>query len=226
MKKIHLPLLLKLCVLIGFAQLAAAGPRISDMKEYPNATGSSQSFSSHGALDTRNSFFQNLGSNGRACITCHQPDQGWSITPEEVQKRFEATAGLDPIFRPNDGTVSPLADVSTVEARRQAYRMLLSKGLIRVGIGIPVDAEFELAAVDDPYGYASSSELSLFRRPLPSANLRFLSAVMWDGRQSPPAVLLRRTSSARRWTQHKVTRNSLAIFPKSNSRKSSALKWG
>src|SRR6185503_6203974 len=27
---------------------------------------------------------------------------------------------------------------------------------------------------------------SLYRRPLPSTNLAFLSAVMWDGRQSPP----------------------------------------
>ena len=62
--------------------------------------------------------------------------------------------------------------------------MLLSKGLIRVGIGIPANAEFELVAVDDPYGYASATELSLFRRPLPSTNLKFLSTVMWDGRET------------------------------------------
>ena len=62
--------------------------------------------------------------------------------------------------------------------------MLLTKGLIRVGLGIPDNAEFELVAVDDPYGFASSSELSLFRRPLPSTNLKFLSAVMWDGRET------------------------------------------
>ena len=31
----------------------------------------------------------------------------------------------------------------------------------------PAGAEFELVAVDDPYGYASAGELSLFRRPLP-----------------------------------------------------------
>ena len=62
--------------------------------------------------------------------------------------------------------------------------MLLDKGLIRVGIGIPADAEFELIATDDPYGYAHAGELSLFRRPLPSANLKFLSTVMWDGRET------------------------------------------
>jgi cytochrome c peroxidase len=173
-----------LCVLIGASQIASAGPHIADNKEYVNETGAARSFSPSGALDKRNPFFQNLGSNGRACITCHQPDQGWTITATEVQRRFEATAGLDPIFRPNDGSVSPWADVSTVAARRQAYRMLTSKGLIRVGIPIPANAEFELIAVDDPYHYASSSELSLFRRPLPSTNLRFLSAVMWDGRES------------------------------------------
>jgi hypothetical protein len=47
------------------------------------------------------------------------------------------------------------------EVRRVAYSMLLTKGLVRVGIGIPDGAEFELVAVDDPYGYASARELSL-----------------------------------------------------------------
>jgi cytochrome c peroxidase len=161
-----------------------AAQRISDMKDFSNAAGSARTFSPSGALDQRNPFFQNLGSNGRACVTCHQPDQGWSMTPADLRRRFDQTDGLDPVFRLNDGSVCPNADVSDVAARRNAYALLLTKGLIRVGIGIPANAEFELAAVQDPYGYASSRELSLFRRPLPSANLRFLSAVMWDGRES------------------------------------------
>jgi cytochrome c peroxidase len=183
-------LLLSFFVLIGSVQIAAAGPRIADMKEFANDTGTSRSFSSNGALDTRNPFFQNLGSNGRSCTTCHQPDQGWTITPAGIQQRFAATAGLDPIFRLNDGSSSPFSDVSTVSARRQAYGMLLTKGLIRIGIGIPATAEFELAGCDDPYQYASAGELSLFRRPLPSTNLRFLSTVMWDGRESAPGAAL------------------------------------
>jgi hypothetical protein len=56
--------------------------------------------------------------------------------------------------------------------------------LIRVGIGMPANADFDLIEVDDPYGFASAAELSLFRRPLPSTNLRFLSTVMWDGRET------------------------------------------
>lgn len=56
--------------------------------------------------------------------------------------------------------------------------------MLRVGIGVPPHAEFELIAVDDPYGYASASELSLFRRPLPATNLADLATVVWDGRET------------------------------------------
>ena len=151
---------------------------------FKNSSGFHATFSSTGSIDLRNEFFQNLGTNGRSCVSCHRSEEGWSITPAEVQERFERSKGNDPIFRVNDGSNSPTGDVSTVDARRAAYSMLLNKGLIRVGIGIPENAEFELAAVDDPYRFATASELSLFRRPLPSTNLKFLSAVMWDGRET------------------------------------------
>lgn len=83
--------------------------------------------------------------------------------------------------------------------------MLLSKGLIRVGIGIPSIAEFDLLAVQDPYGFASAAQLSLFRRPLPATNLGFLSTVMFDGRETSGWPPTRRTSTtaprptSRRW---------------------------
>ena len=48
---------------------------------------------------------------------------------------------------------------------------------------IPANAEFTLAAADDPYEYASAADVSCFRRPLPATNLRFLASVMWDGRK-------------------------------------------
>jgi hypothetical protein len=145
----------------------------------------------------RNPFFLDLGINGRRCVTCHQPAENMAVSARGVQARFRATGGTDPIFRTNDGSNSPLADVSTVDARRAAYSMLLAKGVIRVGIPMPADAEFELYAVSDPYGYAghnaNGNELSLFRRPLPATNLAFLSTVMWDGREtlekgSPSAI--------------------------------------
>ncbi len=178
-----------LCAALTAALLATGIARADDEQRGPhmvfrNASGLAATFNAAGPLDLGNPFFQKLGTNGRSCDTCHQPADGWTVTPATLRARFEASNGLDPIFRTNDGSSSPDADVSTVEARRTAYNMLLAKGLIRVGIGIPDNAEFELVAADDPYGFASAAELSLFRRPLPSANLKFLSTVMWDGRET------------------------------------------
>jgi hypothetical protein len=164
---------------------ATGGPAaLPNLVPTVNDSGFAATFSKAGVIDRSGPFFQSLGANGRSCSSCHIQGEGWTITPAGVRRRFEETQGTDPIFRTFDGSNSPLADVSTVAARRRAYSMLLSKGLIRVGIGIPPGAEFELAAVDDPYGYASAQQLSLFRRPLPSANLEFLSTVMWDGRET------------------------------------------
>jgi processive rubber oxygenase RoxA-like protein len=177
-----------LAALFAVSAAGSAGERsfLPSMLPYANPTGFAATFSASGKIDLTGPFFQTLGTNGRACVSCHQPSAGWTITPANVQARFDATSGTDPIFRTVDGSNSPNADVSTIEARRAAYSMLLSKGLIRVGIGVPQgpEVEFELVAVDDPYGYASATELSLFRRPLPSTNLKFLSTVMWDGRET------------------------------------------
>jgi cytochrome c peroxidase len=156
-----------------------------------NSSGRVRTLNVNGELDLGNPFFKELGTNGRACFSCHRPEQGWTITPESVQKRFLESRGLDPIFRPNDGSNCEGADVSTVGKRLTAYSLLLTRGLIRVGIDVPVDAEFVIDSVDDPYGCgASLTAASMYRRPLPSTNLGFLSAVMWDGRESSPTTTI------------------------------------
>src|SRR5258706_15290568 len=66
-------------------------------------------------IDTTSAFFTSFGTNGRTCGHCHQPSDGWSIIPSHIQARFDASGGTDPVFRTNDGSVSPLADVSTVD---------------------------------------------------------------------------------------------------------------
>ncbi len=148
-----------------------------------NSTGLSQTYSTV-PLDLSNPFFQSLGTNGRSCSSCHQPTDAFTITPPRLRERFRISSGTDPVFRPNDGAVCPAANVSTVEDRREAYRLLLQKGLIRVSMSVPADADFTLLRVDDPYHCSTAADVALFRRPLPSTNLKFLSAVMWDGRES------------------------------------------
>jgi len=147
-------------------------------------------------ITANNAFFQNLGTNGRTCFTSHQPQTGWTISAAEVRDRFAASAGTDPIFRLVDGATCPTDDVSTLNAKRRAYKLVMDKGLIRIGLPLPSapNLEFSVASVDDPYGCTTNPAtgltspttgiISMYRRPLPSTNLGFLTTIMWDGRES------------------------------------------
>jgi len=140
-----------------------------------------------------NAFFQNLGTNGRTCFSCHQPQNGWTVSAASVAARFADSNGTDPIFRLVDGATCPTADVSTPQAKRRAYTLLIEKGLIRIGLPMLSGVQFEVTSVDDPYscntkpvtGLTSPTTgiVSVYRRPLPSTNLGFLSTIMFDGRE-------------------------------------------
>jgi cytochrome c peroxidase len=171
-------------LLTGDRPIAAAesGPNFLTFK---NAAGQLRTLTVNGAFDFENPFFQDLGTNGRRCVTCHQPSAAWTITPANVQARFADSNGTDPIFTSNDGSNCEGATPTSIAERAAASSLLMTRGLIRVGLDLPVGAEFTIDRVDDPYRCgAASNDASLYRRPLPSSNLRFLSAVMWDGRES------------------------------------------
>jgi hypothetical protein len=154
---------------------------------FPNTVGLMET---NGKIVLQNAFFRDLGANGRACATCHQLTDGMSVTPNHIELRFQESGGSDPIFRPVDGANCDSLDVSTLTARQSAYSLLLNKGLIRVAIDVPANADFKVIGVENPYGCSSRTTLSIYRRPLPATNLRFLSTVMWDGRESLPGKTL------------------------------------
>jgi cytochrome c peroxidase len=122
-----------------------------------------------GAIDTSNAFFQSLGTNGRSCASCHEAATGWTVTPASLAAR----PATDPVFAGIDGADAPGGD---------SHALLLSRGVFRIGLPVPANADFTVT-VDDPYGYASPAELSLYRRPRPSTNLGFAVQLMWDGRE-------------------------------------------
>jgi cytochrome c peroxidase len=122
-----------------------------------------------------NAFFQSLGTNGRACITCHQPASGMSISLNDINERFRHYGTRDPLFAPVDGSTCPKnvpaantkgAPVGGYQSHgtaslADAYKTLLQRGLLR--IAIPLNApprvapsaattEFTIAVVSDPYG--------------------------------------------------------------------------
>jgi cytochrome c peroxidase len=169
-----------------FSGLVATGQSLPNLFPFPNATGVLETYNIDGGpIDLTGPFFQSLGTNGRSCASCHRPAQGWTISASEVRSRFEATEGLDPIFRTNDGSnCDHDIDTSTVQGRRKAYSLLIKRGLIRIALSVPLTAEFDVVSVVNPYGCDDLATLSVYRRPLPTTNLRFLSTLMWDGRES------------------------------------------
>jgi cytochrome c peroxidase len=162
-------------------------------------TGLIGTYNINGPIDKHNEFFQSLGTNGRSCSTCHVADQAMSFTPAHAQALYERTRGADPLFASVDG-----ANCTNIAARdRAGHSLLLKNGLIRVGMAVPPNAQYSISVVHDPYGCALRIDptthvltASVYRRPLPTANVSFLSAVMFDGRETLSPLSLEATFDA------------------------------
>lgn len=183
---------------VPFPLLDPDDTSVQNGKIFKNPGGLASTWSTLGDLDLTNEFHSPQGSNGRSCGTCHRPDAGWSVNPEQIKKSFITTGGTDPIFNPLDANV-PNAPVSTVQQRYVAYSQLL-KGLFRRG-SLPATGarEFDIIAATDPYGGGPSSgpracdnpedvalcatqtqRIQVFRRPLITANFHLAKNVGWD----------------------------------------------
>ncbi len=190
--------LLSLMVLLIVAAVQAQSDFVPNGTLFPNPDGASSTYSTTGGgIDLTGPFFQSLGTNDRSCGSCHQPSDGMSVSAAHVQQRFDATGGTDPIFRPVDGSncnVDAAGRPINVSKTKLSdlYSLLRTRGLIRIGISVPAGADFTVESVENtnPYsaGCRSTTTISMYRRPLPSTNLRFLSAVMFDGRESSSAT--------------------------------------
>lgn len=132
-------------------------------------------------------FFTPLGANGRACVSCHQPAHGMSVSVDAIRARWTATAGKDPIFAAVDGSNCPRLP----QGARASHSLLLDRGLFRIFLPWPPRAadgsrmtpEFDITVVRDPtgcntdpvYGLRSANPIiSVFRRPRPVMNLRYV----------------------------------------------------
>lgn len=167
---------------------------VFNLQPFFDPTGAVATFNKAGRFDTKNAFFSTtLGTNGRNCATCHQADQAMSVTPPQIRQVFRQTRGKDPLFAAVDGANCP--DARTGDAA--SHSLILNHGLVRTFIQIPATAQFTVKVVHDPYGCALTTDptsglqtVSEYRRPLPTTNLRFLSTMMFDGRESPATSAL------------------------------------
>ncbi len=164
------------------------GRRFPELVTYRNAYSELGLLVQGAPLETRgNPFFEAIGENGRACVSCHQPADAMSLSVESIRERWRATTGKDPIFAAVDGKNCP--DLPQEEA--SSHSLLLDRGLFRIFLpwppkaadGTRIDPEFTLEVVRDPtgcngskvYGLASPNPMvSVYRRPRPVANVKYL----------------------------------------------------
>lgn len=180
---------------------AGSGDILPWQEEYDNADGQVGVLNANGIVRTKgHPFFEALGDNGRACVTCHQPSNAMSVSPVAILGRWRATAGQDAVFEAVDGANCP----DLPEMEQSSHSLLLKRGLFRIALpwpprnpdGAPIEPEFRIEVVSDPtgcnlspvYGLKSAKPaVSVFRRPRVAANLKYLvsssgSALMADGR--------------------------------------------
>ena len=163
-----------------------SGKPFPERLTYPNEFGQIGLINKSGVVDTNgHPFFEPLGTNGRACVTCHQPADAMSLSLESIRQRWEDTAGGDPLFHPSDGANCP--DLPRGDPK--SHSLLLERGLFRIALpwpgkgpdGKPIEPEFTIKVIKDPtgcnlhpeYGLKSRNPtISVFRRPRMAANLQ------------------------------------------------------
>jgi hypothetical protein len=148
---------------------------------FVNPNGLAATSSTQHSVSLSGEYFQAQGSNGRSCSTCHMAENAWAINPSTISLLFELTGGTHPIFNALDAN-NPDNDLSTVEARRANYSMMLTRGVFRRGGAPRADREWDVIAVDDPHGFANANRIVQWRRVMPTIDFPLGSAsVNWDG---------------------------------------------
>lgn len=172
------------------------------MADYENITGIGRVLNVGGPTATQDhAFFEPIGSNGRACISCHQPADGMSLSIATIRQRWDETEGRDPLFAAIDGANCPHLPME----KESSHSLLLERGLFRVfrpwppvdAFGNRVEPEFTIEVVRDPTGcnthplyglHSANPHISVYRRPRPVANLKYLTGVgfPFEGKRGLP----------------------------------------
>ena len=134
-----------------------SGKTLAASIAYANGSGALAILNTAGAMPTEgHAFFSSLGGNGRACVTCHQPADGMSVSIDTIQARWRTTAGADPLFAAIDGSNCP----TLPQKDPASHSLLLNHGLFRIFRAWPprdpdggiVTPQFSIEVVRDPTG--------------------------------------------------------------------------
>jgi hypothetical protein len=154
-----------------------------------NFAGLAESYSPLGTnaeLAQTNAFFQDFGTTGRTCLSCHGAPGGW--TTSHARLLWDESDGNDPLFQfTHDIGTCPEDDVTNPANRRKTMVLALERGSARGGNSVSPTAEFEIVSVDDPYGCNGTSLSSFFgyRKPNPIHGISQKTSVTWAPAPQP-----------------------------------------
>lgn len=153
--------------------------------DYRNANGTLRLLLDNGPMETKgHPFFTAIGPNGRACVTCHQPADAMSLSAASAARQWQRNGAKDPLFAASDGSNCP----SLPQSERASHSLLIDHGLIRIARPWPpkdIKPDFTIEVVRDPstcnldpkYGLKGAGMVSVFRRPRPVANFKYIEAM-------------------------------------------------
>ncbi len=153
--------------------------------DYRNANGTLRLLLDNGPMETKDHpFFTAIGPNGRACVTCHQPADAMSLSAASAARQWQRNGAKDPLFAASDGSNCP----SLPQGERASHSLLIDHGLIRIARPWPpkdIKPDFTIEVVRDPstcnldarHGLKGAGMLSVFRRPRPAANFKYIEAM-------------------------------------------------
>ena len=165
-----------------------SGVTLQELDAFDSVDGTVGVLNASGPVNTEgHPFFTALGTNGRACVNCHQPTYGMSVSTSGLVERWRVTEGKDPVFAAFDGSNCP----GLPQDQEKSHSLLLKRGLFRIPLswppknadGSPKPVEFTIEVVRDPTGCNTSPQyglksadptVSVFRRPRPVANLKYV----------------------------------------------------
>jgi len=165
-----------------------SGATLPEFDAFDSTDGTIGVLNASGPINTEgHPFFTALGTNGRACVNCHQPTYGMSVSTSGLIERWRTTDGKDPVFAGFDGSNCP----GLPQEKENSHSLLLRRGLFRIPLswppknadGSPKPVEFTIEVVRDPTGCNTSPQyglksadptISVYRRPRPVANLKYV----------------------------------------------------
>jgi cytochrome c peroxidase len=137
----------------------------SNLEAVANAAGVAETFHTSGVIDRTNPFFESMGTNGRTCETCHDARSAWTTSAKVMTDLFESTAGTHALFVSlHDSGNRPDAPTGTLNQKRAAFKTMLEFGVHRFTRTNHVGLDYDVIAVDDPWGWSTVASFANFRR--------------------------------------------------------------